>query len=96
MSQIELPLIFPARNTDPDTSHEAANSIDFRNKHFKVILYVLTNPMGKDGIAKLSGLSGEQVCRRLTEMERLKLVRPTGKKVKSDAGCNEREWEKIK
>jgi hypothetical protein len=96
MTQIELPFIHPARNTDPGTSHEAANSIDFRANNFKVILYVLRTPMGKDGIARLSGLSGEQVCRRLTEMERLKLVRPTGKKVLSDTGRNEREWEKIK
>jgi predicted Rossmann fold nucleotide-binding protein DprA/Smf involved in DNA uptake len=92
--QQEFDFGHPARTTDPDTSHMAADALDFRNKHFKVILYVLDKPMGKDGIARLSGLTGAQVDRRLCEMAKVGLVELTGKKVLSDSGRQEREWRK--
>jgi hypothetical protein len=50
--------------------------------------------MGKDGIARHSGLTGAQVDRRLHEMAKVNLVELTGKKVLSDAGRPEREWRK--
>ena len=92
--QMSIDFGHPARKTDPDTSHTAADMINFRNKHFAVILYVLTEPMGKDGIARLTGLTGTQVDRRLHEMEKAGLIEPTGKKVLSDAGRPERQWRK--
>ena len=94
MNQLNFDFGHPARATDPDTSHMAADALDFRNRHFKAILHVLTHPMGKDSIAGYSGLSGEQVCRRLTEMYRAGLIEPTGNKVRSMTGRPEREWRK--
>jgi predicted transcriptional regulator len=49
-------------------------------------------PLGKDGIAKLTGLESNQVARRLNEMKVLGLIQLTGNKVKSNSGRNEREW----
>jgi len=94
MSQLNFDFGHPARATDPDTSHIAADMLSTRNKHFKVILYVLDRPLGKDGIARLSGLTGTQVDRRLHEMVKVGLVELTGKKVMSDSNRPEREWQK--
>lgn len=92
--QTEFDFGHPARAADPATSHIAANMIDFRNAHFKAIMHVLTEPMGKDRIASYSGLTGAQVDRRMHEMAKADLVELTGKKVMSDAGRPEREWRK--
>jgi hypothetical protein len=92
--QQEFDFGHPARTTDPDTSHIAASSIDFRNAHFKAILHVLTEPLGKSKIALYSGLDGVQVCRRLTEMHRFGLIEPTGNNVTSKSNRPEREWRK--
>lgn len=50
-------------------------------------------PLGKDGIARITKLTGNQIARRLPEMESMKLVKETGNLVVSDAGRKEREWE---
>jgi predicted transcriptional regulator len=87
---------FPrVRADDPITSFEAADSIkEVSAKHHKIILDCLEQhgPLGKDGIAKLTGLDGSQVSRRLNEMKVLGLISLTGKNVKSNSGRNEREW----
>lgn len=90
-------LQFPrVRNTDPITSFEAAdNAENFADKHKALILAALTEPLGKDGIARKTGLNANQVSRRMKELETLGKVELTGRKVKSDAGLNEREWRKI-
>jgi predicted ArsR family transcriptional regulator len=49
-------------------------------------------PLGKDGIARVTKLTGNQIARRLPEMEKMNLVKETGNLVKSDAGRAEREW----
>jgi hypothetical protein len=87
---------FRARLTDPSTSHEAADAAkDFVPAHYVLILDCLkaNGPMGKDGIASYGALEANQIARRLKEMQRLGLVRLTGRIVKSKADCNEREWE---
>jgi predicted transcriptional regulator len=88
--------LFPrVRKDDPITSFEAADSIvEAASKHHKIILECLQNngPLGKDGIAKLTGLESNQVARRLNEMKVLGLIQLTGNKVKSNSGRNEREW----
>jgi predicted transcriptional regulator len=88
--------LFPrVRKDDPITSFEAADSIkEVSAKHYKVIVECLQSngPLGKDGIAKLTGLDGSQVSRRLNEMKVLGLITLTGKTVKSSSGRNEREW----
>lgn len=48
--------------------------------------------MGKDRIAAISGLRPDQVWRRLSEMEKMGMVKLTGRTVKSASGRNEREW----
>jgi predicted transcriptional regulator len=87
---------FPrVRTTDPVTSFEAAESIKpVAGQHFQVILECLQTygALGKDGIASLTNLDGNQVARRLNEMQKIGLIQLTGKTVKSDSGRNEREW----
>jgi predicted ArsR family transcriptional regulator len=89
---------FRVRSTDPFTSFEAADSIQpTADKHYELILWCLGHfgPLGKDGIAKQTGLIGYQIGKRLTELERMDLIELTGNIVKSQAGRSEREW-KIK
>ena len=92
--------IFPdfprVRATDPLTSFEAAESIkEVAKDHHRVILECLIThgALGKDGIASLTKLDGNQVARRLSEMKVLGLIQLTGNTVKSNSGRNEREWE---
>jgi predicted transcriptional regulator len=88
--------LFPrVRKEDPITSYEAADSVkEMTAKHWKIIHECLQEhgPLGKDGIAKLTGLDGNQIARRMNEMQVMGLVFLTGNKVKSDSGRNEREW----
>ena len=87
---------FPrVRSTDPLTSFQAAESIkDVAPDHHQVILDCLRThgALGKDGIASLTNLDGNQVARRLSELKTLGLINLTGKTVKSNSGRNEREW----
>ena len=90
-----LPNFPRVRTTDPITSFEAAESIKpVVNKHYDIILECLQTygALGKDGISSLTKLNNMQVARRLHEMERINLIRLTGKTVKSNSGRNEREW----
>jgi predicted ArsR family transcriptional regulator len=91
----DMPL---ARNSDPITSHAAADACaGLRSRDKRLILGTLKRcgPMGKDAIAGHVGLTGVAVARRLPELERLGLVRATGKTVLSDTGRAEREWEAV-
>jgi len=88
--------LFPrVRKDDPITSFEAADSIkEAVSKHHKIIHDCLEQhgPLGKDGIALITGLESNQVARRLNEMKVIGLISLTGKTVKSNSGRNEREW----
>ena len=87
---------FPrVRKDDPETSHQAAESIKpVANKHYKIIHECLEEhgALGKDGIAQHSGLDSNQVARRLNELSNMNLIELTGRTVKSKSGRNEREW----
>jgi len=87
---------FPrVRADDPITSFEAADSIkEVTAKHWIVIHDCLKEhgPLGKDGIARLTGLESNQVARRMNEMKVFGMVFLTGKTVKSNSGRSEREW----
>jgi len=63
-------------------------------RHHRIILACLEahGPGGKDRIAALTSLTGVAVCRRLSELAKLKKIVPTGKTVQSTAGRAEREW----
>jgi predicted ArsR family transcriptional regulator len=86
---------FRARIVDPITSHMAAESVaDVTKGHMEVICACLKKygPMGKDGIAKYSGLRNDQVWRRLPELQKMGLIELTGKTARSNSGRSEREW----
>ena len=80
-----------ARSTDPVTSFEA---IVKPERHFQMIVDCLKThgPLGKDGIANLTGLESVAISRRLPELQTMGLVKLTGKTIKSSKGRNEREW----
>ena len=88
--------IFPrVRKSDPLTSFEAAdNAKELAKKHGLQIVACLVQhgPLGKDGIATHTGLDGNQVARRLKELETLGFIGLTGKTVKSKSNRQEREW----
>lgn len=87
-----------ARRTDPATSHQAAaQARELAARHHRIIVDCLKahGPLGKDGIAVRTSITGVAVCRRLTELERAGLARPTGRNVQSTAGRAEREWEAV-
>ena len=83
-----------ARSLDPVTSHAAADQVSFASQHFDQIVDCLQRfgARGKDGIAELTGLDGNQVARRLPELAKLGIVELTGKTTKSKSGRAEREW----
>lgn len=86
---------FRARSKDPITSFEAADTVqEMAQSHYAIIFQTLAKhgPLGKDGISAICGLDGNQIARRLSEMEKLDMVALTGKKVKSRSKRNEREW----
>jgi len=91
----DLPIFNRVRNSDPITSYEAADSAkDLASKHFSMIVDCLKahGALGKDGIARHSGLDSNQVSRRLSELSKMDLIELTGSTVKSKSGRNEREW----
>ena len=94
----DLPIFNRVRSEDPITSYQAADSIkEVAPKHFIIILEALKEhgPMGKDGIASKTGLNPNAVSRRLPELQKLDLVAPTGRTVKSLSGREEREWKSL-
>ena len=94
----DLPIFNRVRSSDPVTSYEAADAAkDLASKHFSTIVDCLQahGALGKDGIARHSGLEANQVARRLNELEKMNLIQLTGRTVKSQAGRNEREWRAV-
>ena len=94
----DLPIFNRVRCSDPVTSYEAADAAkDLASKHFSTIVDCLQahGALGKDGIARHSGLDANQVARRLNELEKMNLIELTGRTVKSQAGRNEREWRAV-
>jgi hypothetical protein len=85
-----------ARNTDPSTSHAAAASMlgDPCRCQRAAILGVLWRPMTAGEIGRLTGLSMEQVCRRLPELEQGGHARPTGQERPGPSGRLCRVWER--
>jgi len=84
-----------ARSLDPVTSHAAADQAqDLARLHGGWIVVCLQRfgARGKDGIAELTGLDGNQVARRLPELAKIGLVELTGRVTKSKSGRAEREW----
>ena len=77
----DLPIFNRVRSSDPVTSYEAADAAkDLASKHFSTIVDCLKahGALGKDGIARHSGLDKSQVSRRLNELEKMNLIQLTG------------------
>ena len=86
---------FLSRAKDPITSFKAAvQTSDLMKEHEEVIIACLRRfgPLGKDGIARHSGLSGNQVARRLKKLQTEGFIDLTGNEVLSDSKRKEREW----
>lgn len=85
-----------ARRKDPATSHNAAAlARKLAGLHREAIVACLAahGPLGKDGIACRTKLTGVAVARRTVELQRDGRIEPTGKLVMSTAGRHEREWQ---
>jgi predicted ArsR family transcriptional regulator len=84
-----------ARNTDPITSHMAAESAkELARQHHARILQVLGTygPCGVSQIAEQAELQPHQVGKRMKELEKEGLIALTGKLVRNRTGRAEREW----
>ena len=86
-------LHFPrVRNTDPDTSHAAADqAADLATKHHGIILQALEQPGTIYDIAARTDLDHNAVARRMSELERLDLAYTEGQK-KGASGRMCRVW----
>jgi hypothetical protein len=88
--------IFPrVRDADPLTSAQAADQAGKLSvMHGELIVQALVayGPMGKDQIAEVTYLDGNQVARRMKELQTLGMVELTGRTVKNKSGRQEREW----
>jgi predicted ArsR family transcriptional regulator len=74
--------MFPrARNTDPSTSHMAADQAkELANRHHLIILSALSKPGTIYDIADRTGLNHNAVARRMSELERGGLTYTHGEK----------------
>jgi hypothetical protein len=86
-----------ARASDPWTSHAAAARVrEFGGGHIARILDALADgPATADEIAERTGLLSHQVNKRLADMQRRELARPTGLCRLSAAKRMERVWEVV-
>ena len=90
-----LPLFAAARRSDPQTSHAAARAVTPRMKHVHeglILVALECGPAGKTRLGYLTGLTDQQVIRRMATLEREGLVVRTGREVLSAAGRAETEW----
>jgi hypothetical protein len=91
-----LPLFANARTTDPETSHEAAASVDLRPaQEFVLTLLAAYGPCHDERLVqKANGrYTPSGIRSRRAELEAAKLVKFTGSFTKTDAGRKTRVWE---
>lgn len=87
MNQLTLTLEQPrARRSDPSTSHAAAKRAErFASSHAGRILEALRqHPMTAKEISANTGLSVEQVCRRLPEIAGVQVITQGGRDIERD------------
>ncbi len=85
-----------ARKSDPTTSHASARNVErFFASHAGRILIALQDrgPSTVDELSATCGLQSQQINKRLPELERIRLARPTDKTRPSKSGMQERIWE---
>ena len=90
----DLPLFAACRRNDPITSRLAARMAGglVADHHRRILDALAAGPAGKTEIGGRSGLTEQQVARRMHELARGGLVLATGKTVRSASGRPEREW----
>lgn len=84
-----------ARNSDPITSHLAAARVhEFALSHQEQIVSCLIEfgPMTCDEISNRIGMFSHQINKRVVELERKGLARPTGETRTSASGRQSRVW----
>jgi predicted transcriptional regulator len=88
-----------SRRDDAGTSRDAAHAAVERGmveRHQRAIAVALLHgPASKCDIARRSGLTEQQVARRLAEMRRRGTVERTGRYGRSDSGHREAEYQLI-
>jgi hypothetical protein len=86
-------LFFPrARNTDPDTSHMAADeATELATRHHRMIMAVMDQPGTVYDLELRTELDHHQISKRMSELEKMDLVYTDGKK-KGAAGRMCRVW----
>ncbi len=87
-----------ARRTDPLTSHlAAASATKFAGTHQMQIhaLLITYGPMTADEIAAHLRMTGHQCNKRLPELQRLGIARPTGHTRPGISGRMQRVWEAV-
>lgn len=95
VTQLEIDFHPGARASDPITSHLAASQAkELAAVQHRIIVEVLSlsGPLGKDGIAARTHLTGHAVGKRMSELERFGMAVTTGRTVPSTSGRAEREW----
>ena len=87
------------RRDDVDTSRDAADAAVERGmveRHQRAIAVALLHgPASKCEIGRRSGLTEQQVVRRLAEMRRRGTIEPTGQYGRSDSGHRETEYQLV-
>ena len=84
-----------ARSFDPATSHEAAERVrEFAAGHCALILQALLDhgPMTPEQVGERVNLDAYQVRKRLPELERAGLAKPTGQTAPTISGRSQRVW----
>lgn len=92
--------IFPARNTDPRTSHLAAADViasgQQRRQHAAVLAAVQVNAGCTSAeLARVHGLDRYAVARRLPELERMGLVQRCPARICTESGRPAMTWREV-
>lgn len=82
------------RASDPETSHQAAERVNFATGHFALILgsLGLHGPQTIYSLADHTRLSHVQVARRTAEMHSAGMIEPTGETRAGPSGRQCRVW----
>lgn len=85
-----------ARVTDLHTSQEAAQQLDFAKELCAVILAALKKRPGTfEDLARRTGLRPDQVWRRLPDLQKANLARPSTVTKRGSSGRSQRIWEAV-
>lgn len=102
MNGVQLGIDFEARTHartfDPETSHEAAARVrEFAAGHCALILQALLDhgPMTPEQIGTRVGMDAYAVRKRLPELERAGLAKPTGETAPTTSGRSQRIWRSL-